>query len=46
MMAHELLNDIEDDIEFNIYAQDSDYFEDDDTLTAAEAGFMMGYMDA
>lgn len=46
MKVHELIGDIETDIELDIYSQDADYFEEDDTLTSAEAGFMIGYMNA
>jgi hypothetical protein len=46
MKGHELLAEIETDMDFDIYNQDADYYEDDDTLSAAEAGFMMGYMSA
>ena len=46
MKGHELLAEIETDMDFDIYNQDADYYKDDDTLSAAEAGFMMGYMSA
>jgi len=44
MKAHELISEIEEELNSDIYNQDADYFEEDDTLTAAEAGFMVGYM--
>jgi|SaaInlStandDraft_4_1057021.scaffolds.fasta_scaffold72830_2 hypothetical protein len=46
MKSHDFINEIEKDLEFDIYAQDADYFEDDDTMSASEAGFMVGYLNA
>ena len=44
--AGDIIAEIETDMDFDIYNQDADYYKDDDTLSAAEAGFMMGYMSA
>jgi len=41
----ELIQDIEMEME-DIYNKDAEAIEDDDTLTAAEAGFMQGYLSA
>ena len=46
MKFHHLVSEIEDDMNTDIYNSDADYLEEDDTLTAAEAGFMQGYMSA
>jgi len=46
MKSHHLINEIEEDLSEDIYSKTAEDYEDDDILSAAEAGFMIGYLSA
>jgi len=46
MKAHHFMDEIEEDLSEDIYSKTADDYEEDDTISAAEAGFMIGYLSA
>lgn len=46
MKAHDFIDEIEEDLIEDIYSKTAEDYEDEDTISAAEAGFMQGYLSA